>query len=294
MKKTVYQWASEFKQLGIAVFPVNYRNKTPKVKWEQYQKILSTENEIKRWFCGGSLHNYGVVAGWKDLVILDFDSMDRYYEWQMWVLGQPKDSSADIAANMAFTVQTARGRHVYLQIPGVGQNGHIDGLDIKRHGYVIGPGSVHPSGAIYTALDTCVIIPLIPALEAVLPADWARQLNNPPQPEVSVQYAQASQVMDPYDMASNPLNRDSDLIKQIRQRHKLQDYLQNITETGHGWFMGTCPFHDDHRPSFWVDDKRQIGNCQKCSFPKPFDVINLYAKINGISDAQAITVLAHQ
>jgi hypothetical protein len=280
-------------QLGISVFPVNYRNKTPKLKWEQYQKILSSQTEIKRWFNGGSLHNYGIVAGWQNLVILDFDSMDKYYEWQLWTLNQYSDSPANIAATLAFKVKTSRGMHIYLCIPEKLNNFHVEGLDIKAHGYVLGPGSTHPSGSMYTPQTEHIIIPQVPSLNSVLPDQWMEQIRHPAEPTPPhTQYIVGAE-LDPYDIASNPLDRDSDLIQQIRQRHKLQDYLQNITLTGHGWFMGSCPFHADKNPSFWIDDKRQIGNCQKCVFPKPLDVINLYAKIHQVSDQQAITILAH-
>jgi hypothetical protein len=294
MQKTVYEWAIEFNSIGIAVFPVYYRNKSPKTKWEQYQQLLPSLIDIKRWFLGGSLHNYGVVAGWDDLVILDFDSMDKYYEWSLWTILQPKDSVADMVSMMAFKVKTARGVHVYLRIPGVNANSHIEGLDIKRHGYVIGPGSVHPTGAVYTAFDDAVIIPAVPSLESVLPAAWVDQLQNPEMPDVLPQFVQQAINPDPFDLISNPLDIQQDLIIQIRQRHKLQDYLPNATSTGGNFLMCCCPFHADKNPSFWIDEKRQIGNCQKCNFPKPFDVINLYARMHQISEKQAIIVLAHQ
>jgi len=292
--KTVYQWASEFAQLGIAVFPVYYRNKSPKIKWEPYQKILSTETEIKRWFNGGSLHNYGIVAGWQDLVILDFDDINRYYEWQLWTLDQHSDSSANIAATLAFKVYTNRGVHVYLKIPEKLNNSHIEGLDIKAHGYVLGPGSTHPSGKIYTPETESIIIPNVSSLDSVLPDEWMEELRHPPEPEaIRTQYVIGTEP-DPFDMASNPLDSDADLIKQIRERHKLQDFLQDIRKTGDHFYMGSCPFHQDKNPSFWVDAQRQIGNCQKCSFPKPLDVINLFSKLYQVSDRQAIATLARQ
>lgn len=294
MSKTVFEWAKEFLEIGIAVFPVYFRNKTPKMSWEQYQQILPSETDIRRWFLGGSLHNYGVVAGWNDLVVLDFDSMDRFYEWVFWTLDADDQSPAHIAASLAFKVFTARGVHVYLQIPGVMQNSHIDGLDIKRHGYVIGPGSTHPTGKVYNAQDQALIIPRAPSLESVLPEDWVQQLQNPPEPHVCTEYVLDKVSDDPFEIASNPINSSQDLIKQIRERHKLQDYLKNVQHSRDNFFMALCPFHDDNTPSFWFDEKRQIGNCQKCNFPKPMDVINLYAKLHSTTDAMAIKVLSRQ
>lgn len=292
MTKTVYEWAREFVDLGISTFPVYYRNKTPKGKWERYQKELCNADELKKWFLGGSLHNYGVVAGWQGLVILDFDSMARYYEWQLWVLGQDKDSPADMAATLAFKVQTSRGIHVYLHIPEALNNAHIEGLDIKSHGYVLGPGSVHPSGAIYKPYSDAILIPIVPSLKSVLPETWMDEFNHL-EPETTVSYMSQVQA-DPFDLASNPLKTDQDLIKQIRERHKIEDYIKDRRPTGAGWEMGLCPFHDDQSPSFWIDTRRQIGNCQKCNFPRPLDVINLFARLKRISDKDAIVLLAKQ
>jgi hypothetical protein len=291
MSKTVYQWSLEFYKMGIATFPVHYRNKHPKVKWEQYQKILPEQNQLKRWFEGGSLHNYGVVAGWNNLVILDFDSMDRYHEWQMWSLSQT-NQSIKLATELAFQVKTARGIHIYLQMNTVFNNSHIEGLDIKAHGYVLGPGSIHPSGVMYTAKDDTVIIPNVGSLEAVLPAEWIDELQHPEEPEICGLPLHTEYESDPFDAASNPLIEGEDLIKQIRERYKLQDFVHGCVQTGRGWFMGICPFHDDNSPSFWIDDRRQIGNCQACHFPKPFDVINLYAAMKQLTTQDAIKQLA--
>jgi len=294
IEKTVYDWAREFLGLGIAVFPVQYRNKTPALKWERYRSVLPTQAELKKWFLGGSLHNYGVVAGWQELLILDFDELEKYYDWQLWALSQEKDSPADVAASLAFRVRTARGVHIYLQIPGTLQNGHLPGLDIKRNGYVLGPGSTHPSGALYTSHSPGLIIPRVDSLESVLPAEWLSGLQHPPEPELSPGYRKTQAPGDPFEMASNPLDSGRDLIRQIRERHKLQDYLNNVRKTGENWYMACCPFHDDQSPSFWIDDLRQIGNCQRCHFPKPLDVINLYARLHRIPETRAIAALAHQ
>lgn len=290
---TVYEWSKLFLEMGISVFPVHYRSKQPSVKWEKYQTELPTEQDLKRWFYGGSLHSYGVVAGWHDLVILDFDSMDRYHEWNLWTL-QIHTEYVGLASELAFRVRTSRGVHIYLSIPGVKQNSHIEGLDIKAHGYVLGPQSTHPNNTIYTARDESIIIPEIPSLEHVLPGEWLEQMTHLDEPsQVITQYGLSPQSSDPFDTASNPLDHDTDLIQQIRQRHTIQSFLQGVTKGKPGWSMASCPFHDDKTPSFWIDEKRQIANCNKCQFPRPFDVINLYARIHRVTDKEAIQILAH-
>jgi hypothetical protein len=288
----VLDWAMQFLGLGIAVFPVHYRNKTPKIKWEIYQDELPEASQVYRWFAGGSLHNYGVVSGWQNLTILDFDDMQKWYDWNIWVLDQPDDSPASIAASMAFKVQTARGMHVYLQIPEQLNNMHINGLDIKKHGYVLGPGSTHPSSVLYSALSENLIIPLVNNLADVFPADWWAELQHPVMPEnVAGGYSVGISVPDPFEAATMCDGAGRDVVAQIRERHKLQNFIYDVVKTGDHWYMGRCPFHPDKNPSFWIDDTKQIGNCQKCNFPRPFDVINLFAQIQRVSNQDAIQIL---
>lgn len=48
------------------------------------------------------------------------------------------------------TVVTARGRHYYLSGTHRTRSGVLTGLDVRgRGGYVVGPGSIHPSGHVY-------------------------------------------------------------------------------------------------------------------------------------------------
>jgi hypothetical protein len=288
--KTVYEWAIEFVVNGIAVIPANYKTKIPKFAWEKYKTELPTEYEIYEWFGHGKLHNYGVVVGWRDLVILDFDDMGKYYKWNLWTLDQADGSDADRAGRHGFRVSSGRGVHVYLRMKGVKQNRHISGLDIKGNGMCLGPGSTHATGKVYGAATEQIVFPVVAGLETVLPEKWMDEMTTG-EAVVGMNVVERFGVeeKDPFDVISGV---GGDLVGMIRKRYKMETMIAGTVQTGEHWFMGLCPFHEDRHPSFWIDSKKQIGNCQRCSFAKPLDVINLYARLNRLGDDQAIRILA--
>jgi hypothetical protein len=289
-QKTVYEWAIEFVVNGISVIPVNYKTKTPKFAWEKYKTELPTEYEIYEWFGHGKLHNYGVVVGWKDLVILDFDDMKKYYEWNLWTLDQADGSDADRAGRHGFRVSSGRGVHVYLRMKDCKQNRHISGLDIKGNGMCLGPGSTHATGKVYGAATEQMVFPVVAGLETVLPERWMAEMG------VGEETVGGKgmdllvvEELDAFDVISG---QGSDMVAKIKRRFRLEAMIAGTVQTGEHWFMGLCPFHEDRHPSFWIDSKKQIGNCQRCCFAKPLDVINLFARMNQLGDDQAIKIMA--
>lgn len=122
---------------GIRVFPVKDRDKTPACKsWDDY--VPADRSVVKRFT------NYGVPLS--VLGVADSDSVEAEHWAQAHLPRTP------------FMVATARGVHRYYRI--ISDHPHFfhrDGLTIEfRHGrgqYVIGPGSIHATGARYTPTD---------------------------------------------------------------------------------------------------------------------------------------------
>jgi DNA primase len=83
------------------------------------------------------------------------------------------------------------------------------------------------------------------------------------------------------------------LVQQVKERHKIENLFTELIPSSNGYMMARCPFHEDNSPSFWIDTKRQIANCNKCQFSRPMDVINLYAKMQGVDDQTALRMLAN-
>ena len=57
-------------------------------------------------------------------------------------------------------------------------------------------------------------------------------------------------------------------------------------------FVGLCPFHNDHKPSFQVSPSKQIYKCFACGAGG--DVIRFVSQIEGLSFAEAVRHLARR
>jgi hypothetical protein len=130
------------RERGIPVFPIPYRSKKPVCSWKRYQTELPIEDEVKAWFAY-SPSNYAIVTGsLSGLVAIDCDSEETVGEIEK-------------KYPTPWVQRTSRGKQFFYQHPGgsIPNKAHLNGvpLDIRGDGgYVVGPHSVHPSGAVYT------------------------------------------------------------------------------------------------------------------------------------------------
>jgi hypothetical protein len=137
---------------GFSVIPVprpdpaaGFDGKVPRLAWTPYQTTRADEAQIRAWF--STPQNLAIVTGAiSGIVVVDADSpaackwMTRHLPWTPW------------------QVRTSRGFHAYYRDPGdpVGNRAKIPcahgvALDVRGDGgYVIGPGSLHASGHVYT------------------------------------------------------------------------------------------------------------------------------------------------
>jgi hypothetical protein len=295
--------ATEFLRAGVGIFPIGRRDKRPefsmlpidpadqKPTWEPFKTILPTMSQVQGWFNHG-LENYAVISGWQNLVVLDFDDAQEYVKWSLWV----KDNPAALwTYEHAYKVRTARGVHVYIRTSMPERARKLGKIDIKAGGgYVLGPGSIHPSGAIYTPLTNNLFFPLVNSLSEILPIEI---LTRDPTIATSPKVQQPPATLDPWARASNPQqilssSGGEDLITKIRKHFKVEDFFTNPVQTGNHWLMVPCPFHTDKHPSFWIDTQKQICGCFAGCTTKPMDVINLYARLYSLDNRAAILSLA--
>jgi len=135
---------------GFSVIPL--REKKPLVAWAQYMNDAADEATVEAWWKEWPDANVGIVCGVvSDLVVFDCDD-DAAAAW-----------ARENLPGTPFTVRTGKGWHLYYHHPGAAEVGALKRLreeihDLGIHGdlqadtrYVVGPGSVHPTGAIYTA-----------------------------------------------------------------------------------------------------------------------------------------------
>jgi hypothetical protein len=151
---------------GLQVFPVDHpelprcagighnaatctdRGKHPCVKFTE--RATTDPKTITSWFVGAA-RNIGISCGLSGLVVVDEDKLG---EFQRFAEGR----GVQIPSTMI--VATAKGRHYYFAArPDVllgNAEGALKGYSINirgRNGYVVGPGSVHETGVIYTIAE---------------------------------------------------------------------------------------------------------------------------------------------
>ena len=292
-------FAMKFVESGISVIPIKYKDKRPDARllpkvddqpsWDPYKTRIPSMDELDTWF--SNRINYGVVVGWQNLAILDFDDTTGYTSWLTWCARQ--SGIAEYVAKNAFRVSSSRGVHIYIRLTqGEKKNRKLAKIDFKASGYVLGPGSIHPSGAEYKPIRDVWNFPVIQTLSDILPVELLVQdspipskLSPPPPAVVSV-----------WQNVNNPRNftGSGSLVKKIKTSFKLEDYFPDAqtTSTDKRWMLVRCPLHDDYNPSMWIDTEHQICGCFSGCTPKPLDVIGLYARAHGLGNGEAIWALA--
>jgi len=296
----IYSLASQFISQGIAIFPVRFRDKKPAVpSWEIYRDALPTDKQLREWF-PSDMRNWGIVLGWQRLAVLDFDSMDLFYDWQMWALKNCK------LLDNAYSVKTSRGVHVYFSLLEETTNKRIPGkeeianreagiikklpaIDLKTSGYTIGPHSTHPGGFVYRAISENINFPIVERLSDILPEEILAHANDrsdyDAQP-VNTDHIRAPQgERDLFDEVDNgpqvsPLER-------AKNRYKLQDFFPGQKVDRRGFIHVVCPFHADKEPSAWINTKDQLFGCYSCNM-RPMSVVGFYAALHKIDIKSAI------
>ena len=270
-----------FVSRGFSVIPCYLGSKIPKIKWGKYQRQLPTEGELLSWFRIPS--NAAVVTGTNNLTVIDFDDVNEYLTWSLWAMTDGSPAAHQIFFD-SYKVRTARGIHLYTRCTNDVKNLHFGKIDVKgRGGLVTLPGSIHPSGAIYTEYQTGDF-PIWSELSEIFPAETL-QLMERIEParrmivDRDVTEYSAAQVLD-MEVGVN--------IDDVKRAHKIEDYINDITFTGDHWGVAKCPFHgEDSHPSMWIDTKRQLCGCFTCT-STPMDVINLYSRLHNLSNSDAI------
>jgi len=152
----------EYTNWGLSLIPIKYKDKKPAVdSWKRYQAERATDEEIKKWFNGGTPSNIAIVCGKisDGLVVLDYDKQAlelfvQHNDFWLEKFGKKIDELTPL-------VQTGGGGyHVYLKVKLLPQLFHPVGEDRKNipdiqseGGYVLAPPSIHPSGNPYRRLN---------------------------------------------------------------------------------------------------------------------------------------------
>jgi len=258
--------ALAFYELGVSVIPLRPRSKQPCISWEQFQHVKPPIELVERWFQFDYGLNYGVMVGGVsgNLVVLDFDAMAAFERWPYREL-------------ITYSVNTARGVHVYVRVRDLLSGSfHWQGCDVKTSGYVVGPGSVHPSGHVYQVREYAPIV----------------TIDNLSQ--IGIKQPQNSHPVGSAKPSDSPPNRHP------LSKPDIVTFLQRYTQVGHRrgrYVMARCPHpqHNDHTPSFRIDTVNHKATCLKPSCAlydtRGLDVYDLYAALEHVTLGEAIHVL---
>lgn len=140
MENNVLEAALQYHKLGLSIIPVK-EDKKPLIKWEKYQKVRATEEEIRVWFDKKNPPNVAIVTGiLSNLTVVDTDS---------------KEATEKIQALLpeALTLPIAKtpkdGRHFFFKYhPGSVNRARVDeSIDIRSEGgYVVAAPSINGNG----------------------------------------------------------------------------------------------------------------------------------------------------
>lgn len=133
--KNTYSKALEYRERGWSVIPVGL-DKRPKIKWQEYQHRLPTDEELESWFLENPNNNIAIITGKiSGITVVDLDVH--------------KGASTGNLPTDTFTVKTGNGGlHLYYQYDARIQTGadvliSMPGVDIRNDGgYVVAPPSV--------------------------------------------------------------------------------------------------------------------------------------------------------
>ena len=156
---------------GFSVIPVKRQGKLPAGSWKRFQTARAAFADVQNWAAQDI--NCGIVTGAvSGIFVLDLDSEAALAE------AERRGLPTTVAA------RTANGHHLYFRHPGgmvkTCKGVPFEGADIRGDGgFVVGPGSVHPSGVVYewehSPADTAIapaprwLLDAIGAQRALLP-----------------------------------------------------------------------------------------------------------------------------
>ncbi len=213
------------------------------------------------------------MTGYNNLTVIDFDSFDAWDAWEELA------GDCELLASHSYRVLTARGVHVYLRTKEPMTSYSVGQIDIKaRWGYVLGEGSVHPTGAVYRGNGG--IIPTLPNVAGLFGLERT---------EGTVSFSSKRiQYDDPWEAAENAIGPvGPGKIEAIKEQISIAEIL-GISEP-RARMMIRCPLHTDKAPSFAIYPDGH-WHCFGCN--RGGDVITLYAELHAMSTREAILELS--
>jgi hypothetical protein len=273
-----YQAAIYWLRMGARLIPCQHGSKFILAGFGSARKTIGRYEQAERYF-GIDGYNLAVLlpAG---IFCLDFDDPGLFRDWS---------DRTPVDLQLTRTETTPRGGwHLFYRGDVPFGARLITGVEIKRV-VLVCPSQV--AGIFYRVIEPPDPILEIPDTNALFFSLLSEEIHIPEREP------------------SSRIRHDGDgLIDRIKRNYSVLLLASSFTELKPSppgqrrWYLGRCPLHDDHNPSFWVDAERDVWscfspNCQGHTGDGPgearaHDVVNLYAFINKISNDEAIRRMA--
>lgn len=259
--KSAFLVAHLWQLKGWQVVPVQPNSKRLVATFGIYQNKVEAGVKVSFWFQEREV-NLAVVAPPDDGVILDFDQVEVYNQFC--------DRWPELAAS--YTESTPRGgRHLFLRTSAPIPAGVVltRGIEFKQL-VLVYPSKIEGKYYQVTVPGEILLGNVQEALQPFI-AEEGDKLPIPPK---------VRRVGSP---VGNYWHENESLgwIAELKARWPILDYLRyfepKLVLRGRGrWWVGRCPWHDDHKPSLWVDTSRNLWGCHGCGAHG--DILNWHAR----------------
>ena len=214
---------------GFSLIPLRPGDKRPAVKWKEFQSRRATRDELEGWFGGATNYNVGIVTGAiSRIVTVDCDSPDAV-AW-----------ADEHLPSTPMATRTAKGEHRFYRHPGAlitnrarGYTGEARGeIDVRADGgYVVGPGSVHKTGARYEKVGDWPPIEELPVFEPAWLDPAAAKTGRPTETRSSRPGALSTSSLVPEGERNGTLFREGCRLRRLgMDRQAIDDALQAINQ----------------------------------------------------------------
>lgn len=254
MTSNMLQAALDWLTVGAALVPLQPGSKYQVRGFGAKLKQIAGADAARYWF-GQRRCNLAVVCAGR-LACLDFDDQVSYFTWGDGV--------------NTLTEKTRRGHHCFVWSDVARSVRVSDTFEIKAGGAVVTVSPSVVAGVTYQVVKALPIKSM--DLSAFLPD---LSLNSEIKKHSSGKegadiLAKCKQYLDILDVAQE--------LQAARGRPALR------SRDGNKW-RGLCPFHDDKRPSYYVDVQAGYFKCSACGVWG--DVLNLYQSLRGLDSVGA-------
>lgn len=240
-----------------------------------HKQRVVTKDQAAHWWHAGSHANIAAVCQGESF-ILDFDDLELYTSW-----------AAEVGSLwITYTENTPRGgRHAFYR--GAVPRGVTlrEGAELKST-CLVAPSVVKGRAYLRGARD----IREVDAVKTLSPL--SKPGARTPHLLQTIEISEAAAAL-----RARVRVRETSAVDQIKAHFRVLPLLEinvpGFAVFGSGRFVSArCPFHKEgkeNHPSMWIDLERQLWGCHAC--PAHGDVINLVARLRGISNREAIAYL---